>query len=107
MMSSIQQHTLTADVDTSRRFARTKLAGVFLSMLILAGCACQPKTEYRVADIPEPPRVERPVLDSVNIDGTMDPGTIIQAFRSDIKRLQSTILEYEKILDSYRKKDSK
>jgi len=104
MRALFNNNTQTADVDTSRK---AKLAGVFLSMLILAGCCTAPRVEYRVADIPEPPKVERPVLESVNINSGMDAGSIIQTFRADIKRLQATILEYEKILDSYRKKDTK
>lgn len=80
---------------------------VCCSMIYLAGCATAPQIEYRVADIPAPPTITRPELESVNITSAMDPGTILQAFRADIKRLQSTILEYEKALDAYRKKDTK
>lgn len=77
------------------------------SMIYLAGCATAPQVEYRVAPVPEPPVITRPELESINIDSSMDPGRILQAFRADIKKLQSTIMEYEKALDAYRKKDTK
>lgn len=77
------------------------------SMIYLAGCASQPQVVYRTADVPEPPVITRPELESVNITSAMDPGTILQALRSDIKKLQATILEYEKALGAYRKKDTK
>ena len=76
-------------------------------VLALAGCASAPKVEYRVADVPEPPRIERPVLDSLNIDYSMPVEQIVQAMREDIKKLQAAILQYEKALDAYRKKDTK
>lgn len=99
-----RNYTITAYVDTNRQ---TRILTRFLSMLILSfsliGCASKPVVEYRVADVPEPPKIQRPVLDSVNINSNMDPGTIIQTFRTDIKRLQATIKEYEAVLDSYRK----
>lgn len=76
-------------------------------VLALAGCSTAPKVEYRVADVPEPPKIERPELNSLNINSSMPLEQIVQAFREDIKKLQATVLQYEKALDAYRKKDTK
>lgn len=76
-------------------------------MFVMTGCATTcpaPTVEYRVVTPAEPPVIERPQLDSVNISSSMDAGSIIQAFRTDIKKLQSTIAEHEKALDAYRTK---
>ena len=85
---------------------RTTMAVSMIYLALLTACAT-PQVEYRAAKVPEPPRIERPSLESLNITSTMDAGSIIQAFRADIKRLQSTIVEYEKALEAYRKKDTK
>lgn len=77
-------------------------------VLILAGCATKPQIEYRVAEIPEPPVITRPVLDVLDINTTMDPGTVLQLHRSTILKLKAWGLELETALDAYRKpKDTK
>lgn len=83
-----------------------------LFMLILAasvaGCATTPQIEYRVAQIPEPPVVNRPELPVLKVTKDMDPGTILQLHRETIKVLQSWGLELEAALNAYRtKKDTK
>ena len=79
-----------------------------LIVLFLSGCACKPQIEYRVSDIPEPPVITRPVLDVLDINTTMDPGTVLQLHRSTILKLKSWGLELETALDAYRKpKDTK
>jgi hypothetical protein len=81
---------------------------VAIILLVISGCACKPKIEYRVADIPEPPVITRPALDVLEINNIMDPGTIIQLHRSTILKLKSWGLELETALDAYRKpKDTK
>lgn len=87
-------------------YPRVKLIATAF-VLALSGCASQPKVEYRVADVPEPPRIERPVLGSLNITYDMKLEEIVQIMREDIKKLQATVMQYEKSLDAYRKKDAK
>lgn len=87
-------------------YPRVKLIAIAF-VLALSGCASQPKVEYRVADVPEPPRIERPVLGSLNITYDMKLEEIVQIMREDIKKLQATVMQYEKSLDAYRKKDTK
>lgn len=87
-------------------YPRVKLIAIAF-VLALSGCASQPKVEYRVADVPEPPRIERPVLGSLNITYDMKLEEIVQIMREDIKKLQATVMQYEKSLDAYRKKDAK
>lgn len=76
---------------------------VILLCLFLASCATQPQIEYRVVDIPEPPRIDRPELPVLSITNDMDAGTIIQLHRETIKRLQAWGLELEAALNAYRK----
>jgi len=77
---------------------------VFLAIvLLLSGCAHEPTIEYRYHDIPEPPIIERPILDVLEADVSMDAGTIIQLHRSTIIKLKSWGLELETALDAYRK----
>jgi len=76
----------------------------YLIILLLTGCASVPQIEYRVAQIPQPPVINRPELPVLLITKDMDPGTIIQLHRETIKVLQSWGLELEAALNSYRKK---
>jgi hypothetical protein len=76
----------------------------FIFALSVVGCATQPQIEYRVADVPEPPTVNRPELPVLAITKDMDPGTIVQLHRETIKRLQAWGLELEAALNAYRKK---
>lgn len=80
---------------------KTFLVAVFCVLNV----ACATKTEYVPVMPPEPPRVERPEIESVNVQADDSYGTIIQAFRIDIKRLQKWGLELEALLDGYRKKE--
>jgi PBP1b-binding outer membrane lipoprotein LpoB len=75
-----------------------------LLALLLTGCAA-PKTqiEYRVADVPEPPVINRPDLPVLTITKDMDPGTIIQLHRETILVLKAWGLELEAALNAYRK----
>ena len=81
---------------------------IALILLVISGCACKPQIEYRVSDIKEPPVIARPNLDVLDINTSMDPGTVIQLHRSTILKLKSWGLELETALDAYRKpKDTK
>lgn len=74
-----------------------------LIAVLLTGCASTTKIEYRVADIPEPPIINRPELPVLNISSGDDPGFVIQLHRETIKILQSYARELEVALDAYRK----
>ena len=75
----------------------------YLIILLLTGCAHQAQIEYRVAEVPEPPVINRPELPILLATKDMDPGTIIQLHRETIKVLQSWGLELEAALNAYRK----
>lgn len=105
-----------ADVDTNlgslRRNARsvyvdTKRVIAVLALCLLTACSTAPKIEYRVADVSEPLKVNRPELPVLTVTKDMDPGTVIQLHRETIKLLQAWGLELEAALNAYRKKDPK
>ena len=75
-----------------------------ISPVLLAGCATNPQIEYRVADIPEPPVINRPDLPVLAATPDMTPGQVIQLHRETIKVLESWGLQLEAALDAYRKK---
>ena len=75
----------------------------YLLILALTGCACKPVIEYRVADIPEPPVIQRPELPVLNSRSGDDAGTVIQLHRETIKLLQGYAKELEAALNAYRK----
>lgn len=86
--------------------ARKALLSVIL-LTSLTGCSLfQTKTEY-ITVCPEPPFIERPELEVLNLKEGDTPDVVIQAHRVTIKKLQKWGLEEEVILDSYRKKDTK
>lgn len=86
--------------------ARKALLSVIL-LTSLTGCSLfQTKTEY-ITVCPEPPFIERPELEVLNLKDGDTPDVVIQAHRVTIKKLQKWGLEEEVILDSYRKKDTK
>jgi len=74
-----------------------------LPVLLLSACACKPQIEYRTAEIPEPPAIQRPVLDTDALNTGADAGVVLQAHRSTIIKLKAWGLELEKALDAYRK----
>lgn len=74
----------------------------YLLILLLAGCATT-KVEYRVADIPEPPVIQRPELPVLNTRPGDDAGVVIQLHRETIKLLQGYAKELEAALNAYRK----
>ena len=86
--------------------ARALLSVILLSLL--TGCSLfQTKTEY-ITVCPEPPFIERPELEVLNLKDGDTPDVVIQAHRVTIKKLQKWGLEQEVILDGYRKnKDTK
>jgi hypothetical protein len=72
----------------------------------LSGCAAPPKPEVRVEYVKvsqiEPPIIPRPELDTDYLKDGMDAGTVIQAHRLTIKKLQQWGLELESALNAYR-----
>jgi hypothetical protein len=74
-----------------------------IALIVLSGCATT-APEIRYAEIPQPPVIERPRLDTEDLNSSMDPGTVIQLHRSTIIKLKAWGLELEKALDAYRKK---
>lgn len=83
--------------------ARKALLSVIL-LTSLTGCSLfQTKTEY-ITVCPEPPFIERPELEVLNLKDGDTPDVVIQAHRVTIKKLQKWGLEEEVILNSYRKK---
>ena len=85
---------------------------IFLAcvLCVLYGCATKP--EYKPPEIvyvkpAEPPKVERPELETQLLQVGDGPDKVIQAHRVDIKRLQKWGLELEAILDGYRTKETK
>lgn len=82
--------------------ARKALLSVIL-LTSLTGCSLfQTKTEY-ITVCPEPPFIERPELEVLNLKDGDTPDVVIQAHRVTIKKLQKWGLEEEVILNSYRK----
>ena len=81
---------------------------LFAIIALLSLSACQwtggTRPEY-ITVCPEPPYIERPELDVLNLKEGDGPDTVIQAHRVTIKKLQKWGLEEEAILDGYRKKD--
>ena len=75
---------------------------IALVLLAISGCAHQEQTRYEKA--PEPPVIERPKLDTDDLNSSMDAGTVLQLHRSTIIKLKAWGLELEKALDAYRKK---
>ena len=67
----------------------------------LMGCTTV-KTEYVKVPPQEPPVITRPALDTDYLKATDDAGTVIQAHRLTIKKLQGWGLELEAALDAYR-----
>ena len=81
--------------------ARALLSVILL--LSLTGCSLfQTKTEY-ITVCPEPPFIERPELDVLQLKAGDTPDTVIQAHRVTIKKLQKWGLEQEVILEGYKK----
>lgn len=75
----------------------------FLLVLSVSGCASRAaKIEY-ITVCPEPPFIERPELDVLNLKAGDTPDTVIQAHRVTIKKLQKWGLEQEVILEGYKK----
>lgn len=81
---------------------------VFIAVVLaffLSGCATQ-KPEVRVEYVKvsqiEPPIITRPDLDTDYLKDGMDAGTVIQAHRLTIKKLQQWGLELEAALNAYR-----
>ena len=85
------------------------MARALLTIIVLLSiCGCETfgktKVEY-ITVCPEPPFIERPELDVLNLKEGDTPDVVIQAHRLTIKKLQKWGLEEEAILDGYRKKD--
>ena len=85
-----------------------KICAAIIVLFSLTGCSLfQTKTEY-ITVCPEPPFIERPELEVLNLKEGDTPDVVIQAHRVTIKKLQKWGLEEEVILDGYRKnKDTK
>lgn len=85
------------------------LLSVILLLLTLTGCETFGRTKVEYITIcPEPPFIERPELDVLNLKEGDTPDVVIQSHRVTIKKLQKWGLEEEAILDGYRKnKDTK
>ena len=74
---------------------------ILTSVLFLAGCG----TPIKYIEVPpkEPPFIARPALETDYLKPGDDAGTVIQAHRLTIKRLQQWGLELEAALNAYRK----
>lgn len=81
--------------------ARTAI--IILSAFILTACATGGKQVDYLTVCPEPPFIERPELDVLNLKDGDGPDIVIQAHRVTIKKLQKWGLEEEAILNGYRK----
>ena len=71
--------------------------------LLLAGCSTT-KVEYRYLEVPEPPIIERPLLETEDLNKGDNPGVVIEAHRRAILRLQAYAMELEAALNAYRRK---
>lgn len=80
-----------------------RIISLTILLSVLFGCGHN-QVKYVQAECPQPPVIERPVLDTDSLQEGDDPGTVIQAHRTTIKNLQRWGLEQEAILDGYRKK---
>ena len=82
--------------------ARTAI--IILITLLLSACTFGggPKVEY-ITVCPEPPFIERPELDVLNLKEGDGPDIVIQSHRVTIKKLQKWGLEEEAVLNGYRK----
>lgn len=76
---------------------------LLIVMLALGGCASAPKVEYRVADYPEPPVIQRPELPVLTITKDMPAGEVIQLHRQTIVILEGYAAKLEAALAAYRK----
>lgn len=83
--------------------ARTAIT-IALSAVFLTACTFGggPKVEY-ITVCPEPPFIERPELDVLNLKDGDGPDIVLQSHRITIKKLQKWGLEEEAILNGYRK----
>lgn len=73
------------------------------SVVFLMGCATS-RVEYRYLDLPEPPVIARPALETQKLVPGDTPRTVIQAHREDILNLQSWGLQLEAALNAFRKR---
>ena len=76
---------------------------IIMLLMLLAGCATAPQIEYRVADYPQPPVIERPALPVETITKEMTPGEVIQKHRETIIVLEGYAQKLEAALNAYRK----
>jgi len=81
-----------------------KVTLYILSLIFLAGCnSFQTRQDIIQVSCPVPPSIPRPQLETDALKIGDDSGTVIQAHRITIKRLQSWGLEQEAILKGYQK----
>ena len=77
---------------------------IILISLLLVGCACNPEVRIEYIKVPPktPPVITRPQLDTDYIKSDADAGTVIQAHRLTIKKLQQWGLELDAAINAYR-----
>lgn len=77
---------------------------IIICVLFLSACSTTggPRVEF-VPVCPEPPFIERPELDVLNLKEGDTPDIVLQSHRVTIKQLQKWGIEQEVILDGYRK----
>ena len=75
---------------------------ILLLMVCLVGCSAF-QTKTVVAQLPEPPTITRPDLESDNLTEDMTIDVLIQAYRVSIIKLKDYAKQLEKTLDTYRR----
>lgn len=73
--------------------------------LVLSGCATT-KTEYRIADVPEPPVLTGCVSATANLPDNAADGTVIESLFRDYLKCKSKNDEAIRALEAYRKPKS-
>lgn len=79
-------------------------AAIIIISLFLSACSFTGGTRVEYITVcPEPPFIERPELDVLNLKDDDTPDVVIQSHRVTIKKLQKWGLEQETIINGYRK----
>lgn len=78
-------------------------AAIIILSCLLTACATGGDPTRFVTVCPEPPFIERPELDVLNLKEGDTPDIVIQSHRVTIKKLQKWGLEQEAVLEGYRK----
>lgn len=74
---------------------------VYLATIVSACSTCKPV--YVSADIPAPPSLARPILETSKLDVTSSDGETVRAYRVTIEQLIQYSTSLEKIVETYDK----